>query len=338
MVIVEMLESELESLLRHLAGDGTRLSISKLYFLSHMTGEEAERLRQLWPEIPLRRRRQIVSHLVDIAEASFEVDFNALFRFCLQDEDEQVRAQAIEGLWEDNDIVLIGPFVRILRDDPSPVARAAAATALGRFVLMGELGQIEAAPAGLVEQVLLQTIHTPEEEVEVRRRAVESIAYSGELGVRDIIETAYYDDNLEMRCSAIFAMGRSADPFWRDLVISELDNPNPGIRFESAQACGKLEARAAIPRLAQLLEEETDREVLEAAIEALGQIGGAEARRLLEACFETDDEVLHDAASAALEELEFSGDLVGIPLYGEEEDYDWGDEEEEDYDWDDEEE
>jgi hypothetical protein len=326
MVIVEMIKSEPESLLRHLTDNGTKLSISRLYSLSHMTGEGVSRLRELWPEISTRRRQQIVSHLAEIAEACFEVDFHAIFRLCLRDEDEQVRVQAIEGLWEDEDIALIGPFVRILHYDPSPMVRAAAATSLGRFVLLGELGRIETAPAALVEQALLQTIHTWEEEVEVRRRAVESIAYSGEVGVQDIIEAAYYDDDEKMRCSAIFAMGRSADPIWRDLVIAELDNPNPEIRFESARACGELEARAAVPRLAQLLEQDSDREVLEAVIWALGQIGGAEARRLLEACLATDDEVLQAAASAALEEMELSGDVTSIPLY-DEGDYDWDEEE-----------
>jgi hypothetical protein len=326
LVTVEMLKSELESLLRHLTDSSTRLSISGLYLLSHITGEEAERLRELWPEIPMRRRRQIVGHLADITEVNFDVDFNAVFRFCLRDEDERVRAQAIEGLWEDNDIALIGPFVRILRHDPSPVVRAAAAMTLGRFILMGELGQIEAAPAALVEQTLLQTIYDWEEVAEVRRRAVESVAYSSELGVQDIIEAAYYDDDEKMRCSAIFAMGRSADPIWRDMVIAELHNPNPEIRFESARACGELEAHAAIPRLAELLEHDPDREVLGAVIGALGRIGGAEARRLLAVCLTIDDEIIHDAASEALEEMLFSGDVTGIPLYGEEE--------EEDHDWD----
>lgn len=336
-----MLEAELKSLLQHLVDGSTRLSISKLYFLSNLTGEETRRLRNLWPDLPTQRRRQIVGNLVEIAEDSIEVNFDRIFRFCLQDSDEQVRAQAIEGLWENNDVGLIGPLVHILKQDRFPLVRAAAAATLGRFVLLGELGQIESAPAMLVEQALLQTINSPEEEIDVRRRAIESIAYSSEAGVRDIIEAAYYDEDDKMRCSAVFAMGHSADLFWRDLVITEIDSPDPEMRFEAARASGDLELRAALPHLARLLESESDREVLETAIWALGRIGGNEARRLLETCYYSDDEILGEAARAALEEMEMDdGDLVGFSFYEGEEgegELDWDDEEEDDYDLDDEE-
>ena len=39
--------------------------------------------------------------------------------------------------------------------------------------------------------MLLRTINNPQEVLEVRRRAVESISFSGEEGMRKIIEAAY---------------------------------------------------------------------------------------------------------------------------------------------------
>lgn len=293
----------------------TSLSISSLYGLSDLTRAEAQLFQEVWSLLDAGRRRWIIQSLVDIAEASFEVDFNPIFRLCLSDEDEIVRSRAIEGLWEDEDLTLAGLLVRLLRDDPSESVRAAAATSLGRFVLLGELEKIEAAPAMMVEDALLGAIYDPHEMLEVRRRAVESIAYSGQAQVRDIIEMAYYDDEEKMRISAVFAMGRSADPLWREMVIAELDNPNPEMRYEAAIACGELEASAALSALIDLIEADPDPEVQEMAIWALGCIGGKEARRVLEACCESEDEALRQAAEEALDELDFLGEHLDFPLF-----------------------
>ena len=315
--------SEFEELLKRIRDSQTSLSISSLYGLSDLTRAEAQLFQEVWSLIDARRRRWIIQSLVDIAEASFEVDFNPIFRLCLKDEDELVRSRAIEGLWEDEDLTLAGLLVHFLRDDPAESVRVAAATSLGRFVLLGELEKIEAAPAMMVEDALLGAIYDPHEALEVRRRAVESIAYSGQAQVRDIIEMAYCDDEEKMRISAVFAMGRSADPIWHEMVIAELDNPNPEMRYEAARACGELEASAALSALIGLIEADPDPEVQEMAIWALGHIGGKEARRVLEACCESKDEALRQAAEEALNELDFLGGHLDLLLF---ESDDWSDE------------
>lgn len=291
------------------------LSISSLYYLSDLTKAEIQLFQEVWPLIDLRRRQWIIQSLVDIAEANFEVNFDSVFRVCLNDEDAIVRSRAIEGLWEDEDLALAALLVRLLREDPSESVRVAAATSLGRFVLLGELGKIEAAPAMMVENALLGAIHDPHETLEVRRRAVEAIAYSGQAQVRDIIEMAYYDDEEKMRISAVFAMGRSADPVWRKLVVDELESPNPEMRYEAARACGELEISAALSTLINLVETDPDLEVQQMAIWALGRIGGKEARRVLEACCESENEALRQAAEEALDELDFLGGHLDFPLF-----------------------
>ena len=307
--------SELEELLKRIKDSQTSLPISSLYGFSDLTRTETQLFQEVWSLIDTERRRWIIQSLIDIAEASFEVNFNPIFRLCLSDEDEAVRSWAIEGLWEDEDLALAALLVRLLRDDPSESVRAAAATSLGRFVLLGELGKIEAAPAMMVEDALLGAIYDPYETLDVRRRAVESIAYSGQAQVRDIIEMAYCDDEEKMRISAVFAMGRSADPLWREMVIAELDHPDPEMRYEAARACGELEASAALLALIDLIEADPDPEVQEMAICALGRIGGQEARRVLEACCESEDETLRQAAEEALDELDFLGEHLDLPLF-----------------------
>jgi HEAT repeat protein len=252
--------------------------------------------------------------LVEIAEASFEVDFNAVFRFCLKDEDEKVRGMAIEGLWEDEDVSLIDPLINMMREDPSIQVRAKAATSLGRFVLLGELREIDTEKAAVVSEALLGVILSPNEDVEVRRRAVESIAYLSDERVREIIEAAYYDDDERMRVSAVFAMGRSADPLWSSIVLRELESPYPEMRYEAARACGELEISDAVPILANLVEDQ-DREVQEAAIWALGNIGGNEARRILESCYVTGDDFLREAVEEALDQLELLSASFNIPFH-----------------------
>jgi HEAT repeat protein len=305
--------SDFEKLLQRIGDIENRLSISSLYNLSGMDRDEILLFQEAWPSIAVKRRRQIINFLVEITEESFEVNFSPVFRFCLGDEDERVREAAIEGLWEDNDTTLINPLIHLLQDDPSISVRAGAAASLGRYVLLGELDKIKAKYFALVRKALLETIHSSSENLEVRRRAIESIAYSGEEGVRGIIEATYYDENERMRISAVFAMGRSADPYWSDLVISELESAKLEMRYEAAVACGELRLSEAIPLLTDLVND-PDREMLEAAIWALGQIGGNESRRILYECYREDDEFLCEAVDEALEHLEFMEGLPLIPL------------------------
>ncbi len=304
-----------EEILLHLSNIHERLNIRYLYALSGITHDQLERFRQVWPTIERARRRLVMRSLVELVEHSFEVNFDPIFLLAMADEDSEVRAAAIDGLWENEDQALIGPLVHLLRADEAANVRAAAAIALGRFVLLGELEEIDRAPAMLAEEALLETIHQAGEDLEVRRRAVEAIAYSGEAGVREIIEAAYYDEDEKMQASALFAMGRSADPYWRKLLLKELRNPNSELRFEAARACGELEISLAVPHLARMAFEDADREVQGAAVWALGRIGGREARAALEACCQSDDEVLIQAATDALDEMDLMGEIVAIPLY-----------------------
>jgi hypothetical protein len=296
-----------EELLNELA-TSEKFQTTNLYMLSRMNQEDLNIFRNIWPTVPTQRRRDIMQELVEIAEFNFEVDYDPIFLLGLGDEDADVRVSAISGLWEQENPELIEPLVHLLRTDPVVMVRAAAASALGQFINLRELQEIEHYPALLAEEALLETIREANEHVEVRRRAVEAIAFSSEADVISIIENAYYDSDEKMQVSAIFAMGRNADKRWQPRVIAELDNPNSEIRFEAARACGELEAVEAVPKLIQLIDEDPDLEVQEIAIGALGRIGGPEARSVLEIYLENEIEALALAADEALYELNlFSG-------------------------------
>jgi HEAT repeat protein len=279
------------------------LHTGQLYILSKMDQESLKTFQSTWPTVALERRRDIMQELVEICEVNFEVYFDPVFLLGLGDEDEQVRASAINGLWENEKPSLIAPLIHLLRTDQAAIVRATAASALGKYIYLHELEEIDRTQGLLVQNTLLETIHHSDEDIEVRRRAVEAVSFSSADGISEIIEAAYYDENERMQVSAIFAMGRNADKKWRPRAIAELDNPIQEIRFEAARACGELEAKEALPKLVELIEFDPDLEVQEMAIWAIGRIGGPLAREALEICLESDNETLALAAEEALDEL-----------------------------------
>lgn len=307
---------QLDALLKHLADDTQMLSVAKLYLLSGLDQADTARVRAAWPTLSDDRRRAAVSHLSEIAESNFEVDFGSVFRIGLTDSDPGVRIASIDGLWIEDDVALIRPLIDVMQNDASEEVRAAAASSLGRFVLAGELEEIPAAKADQVVGALRDVIEEGVETIEVRRRALEAIGYSSADGVSDLIGEAYGDEDDRMKASAVFAMGRSSDPHWADLVLNELDSPDAEMRYEAARACGELQNPGAVPALARLLDDPDD-PVREASVWALGQIGGNESRRLLVQILDDEEsEDLHEAADEALEELEFlSGDVLDLSLF-----------------------
>ncbi|MEZ4674361.1 MAG: HEAT repeat domain-containing protein [Caldilineaceae bacterium] len=191
---------------------------------------------------------------------------------------------------------------------------AAAAATLGSYVLAGELDELDSAFAMRTEEALLAVLQNPDEALLVQCRALESIAYSGETGIRQLIEDAYYSPEEELRISALVAMGRSADTRWRGLVRAELQNPSPQMRVEAARACGELEVQKAEPELIELLADE-EQLVRLSAIFALGRLGGRRAQDALRIIANGDDGIDAEAADLALEEVLFYGDSEVTPSW-----------------------
>jgi HEAT repeat protein len=76
------------------------------------------------------------------------------------------------------------------------------------------------------------------------------------------------------------------------------------MRFEGARACGEIVLEEAVGDLEELADD-VDPEVQEAALWALGQIGGNRAQQVLERYCLSGDENTRQAAEAAMAELEF---------------------------------
>lgn len=294
--------SPIEGIIANLVNSGKSLPSSKLAELSNLNSEELAVLEQVWATIEPKRRRQIVSQLVRLAEDDFELNFDSIFKNCLKDQDAQVRSKAIEGLWENEEPSLINPLINLLEQDSSEKVQAAAATALGKFVMLAEHKKLRSSRVSKACQALLAAISDKSKPIEVKRRALEAAAPINLPRVKRAILEAYQSNNPKLRGSSIYAMGKSCNPAWLPALLKELGSTDAEIRYEAAGACGELGEEEAVPHLTALVND-PNTEVQLAAIQALGKIGGTEAKNCLEECLDDSSEAIQQAAEQALNEI-----------------------------------
>jgi HEAT repeat protein len=306
-------KKDFTEVLATLADEGQPFDAPTVYGLSGLSRSELNTLEQQWPGLPVVRRRKLIQHLNLVSEANFEMDFRGINHLALRDSDSDVRQHAIEGLWEDETPALLHKLVAIAEKDPSVEVRAAAIVEIGRFILLGEYDELDEQGARLAQDTVLGIFNANEDD-ELRRRSLEAIANCGREGIGQMIEQVYAHDDLKMRMSAIFAMGRTCDPVWAPTILQELTSSSAELRYEAARAAGHLELKEAVPMLARLLDEAEDREVLDIGIWALGEIGGEEARKLLNSIVahaeEQDDEEILYAAQDALDAASLPGEFL----------------------------
>jgi HEAT repeat protein len=278
-----------------------------LVYLSALNSDELEFLAELWTKTDLKRRQEIISQLIHLSEIDFNLDFSGVFVSSLRDPDETIRAQAVAGLGGEDNYLLIKPLARALKEDISAKVRAAAAMALGKFALQGELGNLPSYYCEKVYNSLLEVLDNKTELAEVKRRAVEAISPFSLPRVKQLIETAYDTDDVKLKASAVYAMGRNCDLAWLPIVLAELNSEEAEIRYEAVSACGELGAEEAMPPLIEMTEND-DRQVQEAAIKALGEIGNEQAKQALNKLAKNPQPEIRDAAKSALKEIQHCED------------------------------
>lgn len=280
------------------------VAMRSLKMLSDLTSDQMATFWAGWRVIPAERRQEVAQALGELAEDNIDMDFRQVFLACLDDPDAAVRTTAINGLWEDERSQTLHRLLALLHD-PAGEVRAAATIGLSRFAYRAELGELAQPDAQVVSRALLEAAADPEQPLEVRRRAVEGLGYFGSLPETQVeIGRAYAHPEQLMRESAVVAMGRSMRPVWFPYIERELRSVSPALRYEAARAVGELgdEGQPLVGGLLPLVDDE-DTEVSLAAIWALGQVGGAHARRVLERLTRSRDAARSQAATEALDEL-----------------------------------
>jgi HEAT repeat protein len=313
------MSTSFDSLLAALASPEAALPRADLAFLSDPDASQIERLRRAWPSVDTDRRREVLREIGILATDQIELNFDRVDRLALEDSDAEVRRQAISNLWESEDPALAPTLLKILADDPDPATRAAAASALGTFVYLGEIGRVPADVFGQLEAQLLQSARQGEDAV--RLSSLESLGYSSRPEVAALIRAGYLNGEERWKRAALVAMARSADEGWEPEVLAELRSPSPALRLEATRSAGELELRGAVAELVDLLED-ADLAVRRASIWSLGQIGGKRSAEVLGRLLEVGDADEVPLIEDALDQLAFADGTRDLSLLDVDEDAD----------------
>lgn len=270
--------------------------------LSDLGRHDLRMLELAWNSFEEATREAIVRRMEELSEERMDLVFGRALRVALGDESAVVRQLVVGALWEDGGDDLLERLHHLLARDPSQDVRAEAAHALERFAERAAVGDLDDGRADDLRTALAGTAGDERNPLGVRRRALESVGVLADNDdVRDVIRSAYDGDDDGLRASALYAMGRSLDERWLEIVLEDLAGDDAELRFEAARASGLLGDERAVPDLTRLVLDE-DAEVRHAAIAALGQIGGRAAVQALRAMASDPEEADAEAIEAALEE------------------------------------
>ena len=292
-----------------LTNAGPDISRRSLQEFSDIDPASLKAVLEAWPRVKLERKRVLLDGLQSLSDEDTLVSFDDFARALLSDADAQVRTRAIRLLDESSDIKLVPDFIKIMARDEEAETRAEAAAALGKFVELGELEELSEQIKREVEDALLEKANG-EDQLLVRRSALESLGFSSRPEVLTLIESAFRRENPDWQASALFAMGRSYDERWEEQVVSRMLDVNPVVRLAAVEAAGELRLGSARSILLKVLEDEDEDDITSAAIWSLSQIGGEDARvyiqNLLDLAEEDEDiEFLEEA----LDNLQFTDEL-----------------------------
>jgi HEAT repeat protein len=301
----------MEKFLESIVDPSVEVPTADFVEVSDLSPAELGTFAREWFKVPVERQRWVVSTMVELAEDNPELDFCAVFKMCLRDKDEIVLEKAMEGLWESEDRSVIPSLVQVLRSNRGMEVRAAAAVALGKFASLVQDGKLLQKDADTVRANLMAVLENPDEPLEVRRRSLEAVAPFNTEDIKRYVCWAYESDDLKLKASSIFAMGRTGETSWLPFLLRELQNKEPSLRYESANASAELGDEEVVPHLISLLQDD-DYQVQMAGLNALGKIGGPLAKRALLRCIKEGDATLEEAARTALENVEFLEDPMAF--------------------------
>lgn len=275
---------------------------------------ELKTLLDVWPQVKPSRKLTLLEELDALAETDTLVSFDDFARALLTDPEPEVRTRAIRLLDEYEDPKIVPSYLDMLKNDPDVLVRIEAANALNLFVDLGELEELSPSIYHQVEDALLASANS-EDDVRVRRAALESLGYSSRPEVATLIESSFHREDPAWQISSLVAMGRSADERWSDAVTRSLVHVDDRIRKAAVEAAGLLALASARPILLKMLGEEENDTILSAAIWSLSQIGGEDVRTYLENLLdqiEDDDQIAF--LEEALDNLAFTEDLERFDL------------------------
>ena len=301
-----------EEVLTALLDTETSFATRYLYRFSDLEPAEIRDLKNTWDRIPTWRRKALLEDLEQLFGDDYLLSFEAICRLGLEDPEAEIRFLSLRSLFEYEVRDLVPVFLNLLTNDIHADVRAAAATALGKYIYAGEVEELDPKTLRLIEDRLLNVMQGSDT-VLVRRRALEALGFSSRKELPALIETAFNTGENEWMVSALFAMGRSCDKRWEESVTQMLDHVLPAIRVEAARAAGEIEVSEATERLIELLEDD-NAEVRMAAAWSLSQVGGEDVQEALHLMLNaTDDPEEAEFIESAIDNLTFN---QSVQFYG----------------------
>lgn len=318
-----MTELNFQSVLDHLLDSKKDIPQGHLQYYSDLDPKSLRLFLDVWKNVPANRKLLLLDTLTTHLDEDTLVSYEGIGKALLDDASAEVRTRALGLLAESDDPVLVDKILNIFQADTDLAPRLQAARLLGEFVLMGELEELEEDRLNKIEEALISVIRSDENPT-LRRQALEAFGYSGRDEAVAILESGYEREDPLWVSSALRAMGRSHDNRWNGSVTAKLLDADPRIRYAAAEAAGELNIEAAGPILIQMLEdEEEDDEVTMAAIWAISQIGGEDARAYILSLLENaEGEDIQEFLEGALENLDFNEELNKFDLLSLDEDDD----------------
>lgn len=288
-----------------------RVESGRIAQLSDPTREQVREFIAAWEEVPVQSRRELIRSMLQQGQDNLALDFSRYFKVALDDEDPEVRALSVQGLWEDTSLNFLEKLCARAEVEPEAAVQEAIAVALGKFAYQIEMGELDAGYSASTQRALFHLLNHGRNWM-VRRRALESSAFMTQNEqVKDAIAEWAESDFEQERAGAVIAMGRNLDPRWFSIIMSELGNEDPDIRCESARAAGQFSDTAAIDRLARLVDDE-DPEIRQVAIESIGHIGGNQAVDMLRYLEKQVPDDMREVVEEAIEEARFLSEPTGL--------------------------
>ncbi len=254
----------------------------------------------------------LIAHLEELTE-EYDEDHTPEFLSQLTHDAPEVRAVAVRGLWESDPMEVLEPLWRVAEHDVDPEVRATALSVMGRYIYEGLLlgdredpfteSPLDPETIDRVRGFLEKILFDEQQDVLMRRRALEALAFDP--GPEDValIERWAQDSSSGLRMTAVFAMGRAGLDNFEPLILQALDDSAYEVRREAVRGIGEAGIEKGLPRL-ELLIQGSDREMQLEAISALGLVGGDRAIELLSELVESEDAEIAELAEAALEAAE----------------------------------
>lgn len=290
--------------------DSDSIPYETLSELSGIGKSEAQELTEYLSFWNPEQIRELHARLTSLVESDLQVEFDCIFLEGLNSDDDVTRSLCVTGLSESTHPSLLLQLVRMLRDDDSEDVRIASALGLSRMAMLAHEDKLPPRQSTELQVALIEAFNDELESVDVRRRSLEALAvFQGE-EIEAYIEIGYEESEeeeeesaIEMRQSAIHAMGRNSAPRWTEIIIEELDNIDAACRYEAAIALGQIGNEEHLGHLLELMDDD-DIEVQTAAVRSIGFIGGTQAQRTLRNLLTSTEPAVVEAARESLQYVE----------------------------------